>query len=433
MTNVEIWGASIQEDLDALPGSSKRACIYRVPNLLRQVNKEAYTPTTVSIGPLHYKGEENLQAMQVYKLKYFKSFLQDCNTNLNSCLQVVKDKEKEIRECYADSTADISSEEFTRMILFDSVFIIEFFRRLSKSLLEKNYKPWSKPYMIYAVRRDIRLAENQLLFFILKDLYWTAFRPHESDDVPYFTDLVCDSLDVDKLKIDIGGTTHEAKCLHLLDLLRTYHIPSKVKSSETRVVIEIDENGKTTLCPTAMSLYEADVKFRVADGVASICDILLMTDVQFDDKKGILTIPKLEVRNRTESYSRNLIAFEQCHYLRRSPTYLSDYLLFLNCLIYTPQDVHVLGKKHIIENWLGSDKYVSDLVNSMGKHVVVMPNIYYYANINEKLNNHCNKRSNRYKAALKHKYFTHPWAVVSVIYAIIILILTVMQVVSEIK
>jgi len=38
-------------------------CIYKVPNLLRNVKPEAYTPQLISIGPLHY-GDAKLQIMR---------------------------------------------------------------------------------------------------------------------------------------------------------------------------------------------------------------------------------------------------------------------------------------------------------------------------------------------------------------------------------
>jgi hypothetical protein len=40
-----------------------RCCIYKVPQKIRKLNQEAYTPTIVSIGPFHY-GDKRLESME---------------------------------------------------------------------------------------------------------------------------------------------------------------------------------------------------------------------------------------------------------------------------------------------------------------------------------------------------------------------------------
>ena len=48
-------------------------CIYKVPNLLRNVKPEAYTPQLISIGPLHH-GDAKLEIMKKKKLICFREF-----------------------------------------------------------------------------------------------------------------------------------------------------------------------------------------------------------------------------------------------------------------------------------------------------------------------------------------------------------------------
>ncbi|KAJ4896270.1 hypothetical protein Rs2_23064 [Raphanus sativus] len=40
-----------------VPTNTDLCCIYRVPNCLRQVSPEAYTPQSVLIGPLHHSSK----------------------------------------------------------------------------------------------------------------------------------------------------------------------------------------------------------------------------------------------------------------------------------------------------------------------------------------------------------------------------------------
>ncbi|GLT52996.1 hypothetical protein SLA2020_262960 [Shorea laevis] len=54
------------------PARRPECCIYRVPNKLRDVNKEAYTPKLVSIGPFHH-GLEELKGMERKKQIYLRN------------------------------------------------------------------------------------------------------------------------------------------------------------------------------------------------------------------------------------------------------------------------------------------------------------------------------------------------------------------------
>ena len=70
------------------PVQWRECCIYKVPKKLRQVNKEAYTPKLISIGPFHHgekdlRGEKELRDeenenvprdMEMLKVRFFKDF-----------------------------------------------------------------------------------------------------------------------------------------------------------------------------------------------------------------------------------------------------------------------------------------------------------------------------------------------------------------------
>ncbi|KAI6681363.1 hypothetical protein NL676_035244 [Syzygium grande] len=77
-------------------------------------------------------------------------------------------------------------------------------------------------------------------------------------------------------------------------------------------------------------------------------------DIEF--KNGVLNIPHLTLYDTTESYFRNIIAFEQCYYF---DTYLTDYMAFMDHLVDTPGDAKLLIDKEIIENWLSDKKAVA--------------------------------------------------------------------------
>ncbi|BBN69766.1 hypothetical protein Prudu_1167S000100 [Prunus dulcis] len=114
---------SMSEELDGLSSLSSSCCIHRVPERLRRVSENAYTPQVVSIGPLHH-GKEGLKAMEDHKKRYLQDYIRRTRVSQADYLQKVKDQEVKLRSCYAE-TIQVSSDEFVRIILVDAAFIIE--------------------------------------------------------------------------------------------------------------------------------------------------------------------------------------------------------------------------------------------------------------------------------------------------------------------
>ena len=75
----------------------------------------------------------------------------------------------------------------------------------------------------------------------------------------------------------------------------------------------------------------------------------------------ILEIPSFTVGDATECVIRNLMALEQCHYPRKA--YICNYIVLLDHLINTAEDVDLLVEKKVLFNWLGSNKAVATLIN----------------------------------------------------------------------
>ena len=86
------------------------------------------------------------------------------------------------------------------------------------------------------------------------------------------------------------------------------------------------------------------------------------------------------------------MALEQCHY--PFETYICNYIVLLDFLIDTKEDVELLDQKKIIVNWLGSNKAVAIMVNH---------------EIAKKLNGHYDNCWNHNMASLKTVYFRDIW------------------------
>ncbi|XP_021835110.2 UPF0481 protein At3g47200-like [Spinacia oleracea] len=402
---------SIRKRFDELPPLSSKCCIYRVPRTLRNVNLSAYKPWLISIGPLHY-GTKSLQGLQEQKLRYLQNFLRrNEEKTLKDYLKAIKEWEIDARECYIENIT-LSSDEFVEMMLLDSCFIIEFFLNWYWETLDEDDRIFGKPSLEHVIRRDLLLVENQLPFFVLENLYDLVFEDDDesSESSIPFSDLTSEVLIG---KRELPKRFKRREILHFVDFLRTYFLPRVVRDPNY-VPSRVDACWEFP--PGVGDLHDAGVKF-----VVNRSDSLL--DIEFKD--GVLYIPKLEVEDHTESILLNLSVFEQCHY--HSDSYIVDYILLMDVLITTLKDVDILLSSGIITNALGNNEEVAHLFNTICRETNYEAHKFYYTDICRRLVAHSKAPWNRWKATLKHDYFNNPWTIISVIAAIVLLILTVVQ------
>ena len=121
------------------PAQWPECCIYRVPKNLRRINKEAYSPKLISIGPFHH-GKEEVRDMEKLKVRYLKEFCYRTGKCQKEIVRVIEENEVKIRHCY-EEIFDISSEDFVKMVLLDSTFIIELFLRANDEKDSMSSKP----------------------------------------------------------------------------------------------------------------------------------------------------------------------------------------------------------------------------------------------------------------------------------------------------
>ncbi|XWS22399.1 hypothetical protein CRYUN_Cryun29cG0030600 [Craigia yunnanensis] len=73
----DLVSVRINEILQSLSPISAEVCISRVPNFLREVNKKAYEPQVLAIGPFHDHGKDHLKAMEAHKIQYLQLLLKE--------------------------------------------------------------------------------------------------------------------------------------------------------------------------------------------------------------------------------------------------------------------------------------------------------------------------------------------------------------------
>ncbi|KAE9594001.1 hypothetical protein Lalb_Chr18g0049001 [Lupinus albus] len=411
-------------------------CIYKVPQKIRKLNEQVYTPSIVSIGPFH-NGDKRLVSMEDLKLRYLKSFLERTRKGLQDCIEYIKKSEEDIRCCYSENIEQ-SSDDFVRIILIDACFIIEYFLR---SLEWPQEDPLlSKPWLRCDVKLDLILLENQLPWFVLEDLFNLTepgcLNCENHGQVSSFIDVAFHYFRVNFLQsIFPSGANNTKFTLHyfhehykqyimkpdevsmqlhnLTDLLRIFYLPPD----------RLPRRRKETVkhLYSASQLVEAGVKLHVGEEKSIL-------ELQFT--KGVFTIPRFEVCHWTEILIRNVIAFEQCHYPFQ--TYITDYIILLDFLIDTSLDVDTLVDKGIMVNTLGDSNAVANMVNNLCINVVQENINGSYIPLCEKLNGFYEDPLHKYKATFIHDYFSSPWKIASFVAAILLLLLTLIQAICSV-
>lgn len=407
---------SMRRELDNLPPLPSNCCIYRVPKRLRLVNEKAYTPQVVSIGPLHH-GKESLKPMEEHKKRFLKDYLTRTKASLEHFVRIVKQNEAKLRDCYAEPIG-FTSDEFVKIILVDAAFIIEVFLRNSEARQNDHDRIFNKPWMLQDIWSDLRVLENQLPFFILEDLFNSKRIPFTSDESENISMLKLSHKFFKKLipedNLERNSERNSSSQVeHFVGFLRDLYLPPQPRSRAGGKL-------KTLTIPTMTELHRAGVKFKVGSSKN-------LFDIRFSN--GVLEIPKLTISDETELTIRNFLAFEQCYC---PDGYINDYVVIMDRLVDTPKDVDLLVEYGIVENMLGDSKEGSQLINKLADGVTLDSDDFYFATLSEDLHVYNKTSWHKWKANLRQNYFDTPWTIVSVIAAVLLIILTVIQAVCSV-
>ncbi|KAL7219960.1 hypothetical protein ACSBR2_012926 [Camellia fascicularis] len=402
----------IDKKLAELPPIPSERCIFRVHDRLRNENEKAYEPNVVAIGPYHH-GKDNLQPMEEHKLRYLQQLLQRRNeTSAERYIVAMRESEQRARKFYAEPIS-LDSNAFVKMMLLDSCFIVELLRKSKmRNLRDPNDPNFQIGHNRYSFRGDLMLFENQLPFFIVMQLFNMTKNSSDSLDdlvrmVVSFFVLITPGLVLQAPVLN----PREDEIKHLLGLLHyccCHEFHSMV--SQRNIVGIGDKSLKST-----KQLQEAGIKFQKIEGPD-------LFDIRFVN--GTMEIPTLQVEDSTESFLRNMVAYEQ--YLPdTSRNHFTSYYVFMDYLVNTSEDVEILTDHGIIRNLLGDNEVVATMLNKLGNNIIESYTGYeeVYNNVNE----HCRGKWNLWLAILRRKYFNNPWALISFLAAVVLLLLTVLQ------
>ncbi|XP_047320062.1 UPF0481 protein At3g47200-like [Impatiens glandulifera] len=416
--NSSEWVIKVQENVDKMDNSKevefwKKRSIYRIPDSVININnKKAYKPQLVSFGPYHH-GEEHLKSMEGHKERVLLHFLKRSKKPLNLYVQSLSNLVKDLKESY-DLLEDFhvwNDYAFLKLMILDGCFMLEVLRTATQTLddyahNDPIFSDHGKLNIIPYIRRDMLMLENQLPFSLLCNLI--AIENDKDDDERKIINLV--------LKFNNLTTTGEMneKSLHILDIFRKSLIWQDPK---TQLSHGIDKDGgyQEEIIRSAMKLNEAGIQLKKSKSNS-------LKDITF--KRGSLKLPTLVVDDTTESMFLNLIAFERFHV--GAGNEVTSYLSFMDDLIDNANDVSLLQSKGIIQNAIGSDKAVANLFNSLSKDVTLDQNMNL-DQVRYKVHRYCKKSWNEWRANLIQTYFRNPWAILTVIAAILLFSLSILQ------
>ena len=387
---------------------SPKCCIFKTPTVLLELNEKAYAPVTFSIGPFHH-GHPKFKETEKIKSTYLQGLISRSPSPgemLRNLVNSITDVQTEARECYAGPIV-YSPDEFVRMLVIDGCFIIELLlKEVFTELREDNDPIFSVACVRQFIANDLTLLENQVPWIVLERLSNLNLTVHLTGNnandalIELVKDFVSTHLGIE-LPSD-HPPSQEIK--HILDLIRKLLV-SSIGARE----------GQTdwTPLPSATSLVEAGVKIRRGESKSFL-------DIRFDN--GVLEIPQLVFEERTESFFRNIISFEQC-YPNCEPRF-TCYAMLIDNLINTVKDVDILCENKIVKNWLNPEDAVP-FFNKLYYNAYVTE--VYYHSLCKKVNEYYNRRWPRWRAMLVRNYFNTPWAILSTVAAAILLILSFLQ------
>nr|GMD05958.1 UPF0481 protein At3g47200-like [Ipomoea batatas] len=392
---------SISEKIENVKQLSSEACLFKVHEELRKTNRDAYTPLITSIGPYHHR-DPKLSKMERLKALYLQSFLKRAHEKgfgVADCLKKLKDLKDRAERYYGDDHDIKVGDEFVEMLLLDGCFIVEFLIKVAYE--RKGAEKYDPIFKICGTKnsvvRDMLLLENQLPFFVLRELYDMISIPSKlefSEMVKRTLASVLPKINVISIlstNVNIQEIKHFLEVVHIIcQPRRTSGLVQPERDStrfccwfwkQPQAGVDIEShycflckfgNCKCLLCmfgkqpstgdldsesshiPTATELREAGVDFKKVGKIGSINpnETTSLFDINFNHS--VLEIPSFGLYDESESFFRNLIAYE-LYSPDLHTKYFVSFAIFMDDLINTDKDVILLRKKGIFVSGLGDD------------------------------------------------------------------------------
>ncbi|KAL8551654.1 hypothetical protein ACS0TY_000652 [Phlomoides rotata] len=426
----------------------QRGQMYRIPTTHGYMDRDfndVYKPSKVSIGPWYTwnmgvglklssrlsrysKGREVKEACLVHLLRRSGKPLESYLTALTEVID-------ELRDAYGglDLQGD-DTQSFLEMMLLDACFLLEFIYTMryfkSPSADANSVNPiimciLENPEEMKCYVRDILLLENQvpLNLILLEKLRmvgnggWGSVST-EGDRIEFLKVIAATFIPITRVpKIECMYSEFKHS-LHILDVYRMSLVHHDFEGENVDKTTPQAKKSQSTNIPTATELHKIGIGFTVSDSTS-------LLDISF--RRKTIKLPAIIVDGSTKSVFLNLIALEK---LRKEvdKNEVTSYMYFMGCLVQVIDDARLLQSRGIIVTTLPPFE-VTQLFRRMSKNITLGHEsldpecIETLKMVREKFN----KLSNEWRKDLFQTYLKSPWAVMSVMAAILLLTLSIIQ------
>ncbi|KAH9299836.1 hypothetical protein KI387_031518, partial [Taxus chinensis] len=344
LLDIEAIKEMVDKESDERFRRPKSARIYEVPHVLKDVDREAYAPRWVSLGPYQHNAA-HLLPMNTHKLRAVKRMMDRAAKNMeihraeynrSFCfeyvIQEIKNLDSEIKDSYEKVIgSEYTDEMLACMMTIDGCFILEILRTLSDaSQADKDsssFDPIFNRCRIectgYGLLTDMLLLENQIPLFVLikllelelgkdenaaaKELYrmlvngrlaGRLFYPFVFKAADFENQAVRDEIKRSAHLLDLvsrlagSGQSHEdetkgkeARPAGLLDLASCLTGCAQRRSSKER-------KHQHLLMPTVSELHEVGLKFKSYEGGAMNISFAILMDELVNTERDVALLRK---------------------------------------------------------------------------------------------------------------------------------------------
>eukprot|EP00250_Pteridium_aquilinum_P011066 c19815_g1_i1 orf=355-1788(-) len=429
--------------------------IFRVPLPLLSISPTMFTPQVVALGPLHNPDWNPLhnphppllsayRDMEGFKLLACRKMAPDVDFD-ELVRRVKKDEQKMILECYGELLSreyghTYVADNLARTLAIDACFIAAVLHALLQdnidpmmermdsndkcivSGLERNAhffsvytKKLPKPVQ-KAILQDALLVENQIPLLALKHVIRMESRCESHEQVEKVLEVYVAALAHAVLPFSrsrktvlssVKGSSTRAK--HLLGMIYAIAVHDQDISEP--------KDPEHYRSPHVKNMHDAGHLRKYGIGIQG--HSRSVNELSF--QKGKLSIPRIHVSDGSETYLRNLLAYESCY--RTDRLDILSYLHFMDFLIDTPKDVELLVECRVITVATGSKEKVAQMWNSLCSNTMcVFSNKHF--NIAADLDKFCKAPWRRLWVEFYRSKLNKPWLLVSLISAIALLVMT---------
>ncbi|CAI9264187.1 unnamed protein product [Lactuca saligna] len=315
------------------------------------------------------------------------------------------------------------------MMVIDACFILEFI-----SVLDRVPSRTSS-LIVQSIALDLIMIENQIPYFVLENIFECTIlasgQMREGASLTTYIKVLVRLYYFIEGKVEVVRDASAPD--HILGFLHKCFRPAE---SITSVGMSIIKRH------TAMELHRAGMKFKPYEdenwALAMKLELPLPLFPWFHNfiafpqfswfRPPTLRMPKVMISDESEYILGNLIVYEhtQLHVER----YVTSYLLAMDMLIDTPEDVALLVKSKVLVSFFGSNEEAADMINKLCKNIQFLS---YYNQQWEEMDAYYNSYWPNTLAGLKRTYFNNPWNIIALVAAFLLFALTVVQTIFSIK